>query len=485
MRSKKDRWLLQQLRGLTFDDFLNGPGWGVITSRKDVPLETKFSENISLNIPFVSANMDTVTGSKMAVAVAKQGGIGIVHRYLSIEEEVQKIREVKREENFIIEQPYNISKGSTIGEARQIMQKENVGCLVVLDKEGHLLGLLGSRDIRFCSNDILVSERMKPVGSLISTDSKVTFSKAKKILDHHRLEKLPIIDKRGKLLGLITAKDIENLEKYPLANKDSKGQLVVGAAIGATGDYLERSAELIKAGSDVIVIDIANAQSIVGKKSVIAFRKRFPDAELVVGNIVLPEAVRVFQKLGANGLKIGLGPGSACTTRISTNVGVPQAQAIYDCARVAGIPIIADGGMKRHGHLALALLLGSSSCMIGGMFAGTDESPGHVWPDADGKKVKSFRGMASREAMYEKLVSESDNDPYETSSRISPEGMEKKVEYKGPVIPIIQEMVGHLASTISYLGAKSLKEAQEIFLKNPKKYLIKLSSASQVESWRR
>jgi len=421
----------------------------------------------------------------MAIAFAREGGIGIIHRYLGIGDQCKKVEEVKRKESSVIENPRSISKGSTIGEARKIMEREKIGCLVVINDSGKLLGLLSSRDVRFASDDQLVAERMKSEKDLITASPDVSFSKARQILDRNRLEKLPLVDKDRKLVGLITSKDIENLGLYPLANKDTNGRLVVGAAVGATGDYIERTAELIKIGADVLIMDIANFQSDVGLEAVKNLRSKFPEAELVVGNIVDPDAVKVYQDLGVNGLKIGLGPGSACTTRFNTNIGVPQAQAIYDCARVSDVPIIADGGIKRDGHIASALLLGAESVMVGGLIAGTDETPGLVFRDSTGRKAKIFRGMASREAMYERLRAEEVDDPYETSSKLSPEGLEKKIEYKGSVIPIIREIAGHLASTVSYLGGMSLQEAREIFMKNPRKHLVKLSLAAQKESWDR
>ena len=486
MKSCQDDWLLNELKGHAFDDFLDSPGWGTAKSRKGLDLRTKFSEHVSLNIPLVSANMDTVTGARMAIAQAKEGGIGILQRYLSIEDHCQKVREVKREENFIITKPYSVQAMSTIREAERIMTKNDVGSLVVLNADGVLEGILTSRDIRFCSDkDIPVSRRMNGRGTLITASTDTKLEDARKILDENRLEKLPLVDGQGCLVGLITSKDIENLEKYPLANKDCNSQLVVGAAIGATGDYLERAEELIKARVDVIVIDIANAQSDIGLDAARAFRKRFPDVELVIGNIAVGMAVSKYQDLNVNGFKVGLGPGSACTTRYHTNIGVTQAYAIYDCSRVSEVPIIADGGVRRDGHIFLSLMLGGSSVMIGGLFGGTDEAPGHVIRNSKGNRVKKFRGMASREAMLEKLVSEFADDPYETSSRISPEGIEQELEYKGSVVPIVHDMMNHLASSISYMGAKSLKEAQEMFMANPNKYLTKISRAAQIESWRR
>ncbi|MBI2065241.1 MAG: IMP dehydrogenase [Candidatus Yanofskybacteria bacterium] len=486
MRRVEHDWLRKMLWGCTFDDFLISPGWGVAVSRKDISLVSRFSQNIPLNIPLVSANMDTITGARMAITVAKKGGIGIIHRYLSNDDQCKKVEEVKREENFIIEKPYSIFPDATVGEAKNIMLKNKVGGLVVVDELGKLVGILTERDVRYCSGTELIQDRMTKVPNLITAkSSEISLAEVKKLMDDHRLEKLPIVDDDFCLKGLITSRDVENLEKFPLANKDKKGQLLVGAAIGATGDYLERSADLIKAGADVIVLDIANAQSNIAEKAVAEFRKRFPDMELVVGNIVLPGAVKVFNRHGVNGFKVGLGPGSACTTRKNTGIGIPQAQAVYSCSMNSEFPICADGGIKRDGSIAEALILGGSSVMIGGMFAGTDETPGLVFPDSDGKKVKAFRGMASREAMYEKLHAEEADNPYETSSRISPEGIERKVEYRGSVVPIINDMMGHLASTISYMGAMSLQEAKEMFMAHPTEYLIKLSESAKRESWDR
>jgi IMP dehydrogenase len=486
MRSIEHDWLRRLVWGATFDDFLISPEWGVAISRKDIPLVSKFSRNISLNIPLVSANMDTITGARMAITIAKKGGIGIIHRYLSIEDQCHKVEEVKREENFIIENPYSISPCATVGEARNVMDKNKVGGLVVIGALGELLGILTDRDTRYSSDAEPVMARMTKRPELITAIySEISIENAKQIMNEHRLEKLPLVDEQFRLKGLITSKDIKNLEDFPLANKDKNGQLLVGAAIGATGDYLERSAELIRAEVDVIVLDIANAQSDIAERAVSEFRKKFPDMELVVGNIVLPQVVKIFRKYNVNGFKVGLGPGSACTTRRNTNIGIPQIQAIYSCSVASEIPICADGGLRRNGHIALALMLGGSSAMVGGMFAGTDETPGLVFRDSTGKEVKSFRGMASREAMHEKLYAEEADDPYETTSRISPEGIEKKVEYRGSVVPIINDIVGHLASTISYMGALSLQDAKEMFMENPSSYLIKLSESAKRESWDR
>jgi len=483
--SKRDRWLRSVLKGCTFDDFLNPPGWGKAKTRKTISLAGRFSRNVKLNIPIVSANMDTITRARMAVAMAREGGIGIIERYLSIEEQCEKVREVKREESYVISQPHGISKDSTVAQAKELMARNRVGSLVVLNGSGKLLGLLSSRDIRFAKESDVVGKRMTPLARLVTAKPDTALSAAKKLLDENRLEKLPLIDDDSVLVGLITSKDIENLARFPLANKDSHGRLVVGAAIGAVGDFLERSSELVKAGVDVLVMDIANFQSDLGKEAVKKFRRKFPDTELVVGNVVLPEAVEVYQRLGVNGVKVGLGPGSACTTRYNTNIGVPQAQAIYECARVARIPLIADGGIRRDGQTCLALLLGADSIMIGGRFAGTDETPGLVFRKSTGKMVKSFRGMASREAMHRRLRAEEADNPYEISSRISPEGIETEVEARGSVVPIIREMAGHIASMVSYIGGRTLAEAKEIFMADPTRHLVRLSESAKRESFDR
>jgi len=490
MKSRQDDWLRSVLYGCTFDDFLNSPGWGRVKTRKTISLTSRFSQNIKLNVPIVSANMDTITHARMAIAMAKEGGIGIIERYLSIEEQCDKVREVKREENYVISSPYSVlSYGDTINKARKIMAEKKVGCLVVLEDDRSdnkkLAGLLTRRDVRFADGNEPVAKRMTPKERLIVAKPHISLIEVKRLMDKHRLEKVPLVDEDWNLFGLITSKDIENLEQYPLANKDKNGQLCVGAAIGAVGDFLERASELIKAGVDVVVMDIANFQSDLGKEAVMRLRRKFPDLELVVGNVVLPEAIKVYQRLGVNGVKVGLGPGSACTTRYNTNIGVPQAQAIYECARVAKVPIIADGGIKRDGHICLALLLGGDSVMIGGLFAGTDETPGLVFRNSDGKEVKRFRGMASREAMYERLRAEEADDPYEISSRISPEGIEKEIESRGSVIPIVREMAGHIASMVSYIGGRTLEEAKKIFMVNPKRHLIKISQAAKKESFER
>lgn len=486
MRSLEHNWLKLQLCGATFDDFLIAPDWGKAKSRKEISLASKFSQNVSINVPVISANMDTITGARMAIFIAKEGGIGIIHRYLNVGDQATKVEEVKREENFIIEKPYSILADRTIEEARNIMTKNNVGGLVVVDELNKLAGILTNRDIRYRLGTELVKKRMTPIPRIVTARlSEVTLEKAKALMVECRLEKLPLVDEDYQLKGLITSKDIENMERHPLANKDAKGQLIVGAAIGATGDYLERSEELIKAKVDVLVLDIANAQSDVGLQAVANFRNKFPDTELVVGNIVIPGAIPRFMNHGVNGFKVGLGPGSACTTRKNTNIGVPQAQAVYACSIVSPVPVCADGGIKRNGSIAEALMLGADSVMIGGMFAGTDESPGLVFRDSTGKKVKSFRGMASREAMYEKLRAEEADDPYEISSRISPEGIEKNVEYRGSVVPILNDITGNLASTVSYMGAISLKDAKELFMNDPRKFLIKLSESAKRESWDR
>lgn len=488
MAKNKDKWLLKMLKGATFDDFLIRPGWGTAQTRKGISLRTRFSQNVSLNIPLVSANMDTVTGARMAIAMARAGGIGIVHRYLSIEEQCRRVVEVKRAESYIIREPYHIFPNATVEDAVQLMNKHKVGGLMVvtpIDEKLVVEGIITERDVKFCTNTVMVSERMTAFEKLVFIDPDTDFENARKVMDKNRLEKLPIIDKDRVLVGLVTAKDIESFETHPLANKDDEGRLIVGAAVGATGDYIERASELIKAGSDVIVMDIANFQSDVGLSAAYNFRNLFPETEIVVGNVVLPSAVEKYQYIGITGIKVGLGPGSACTTRFNTNIGVPQAQAVYECASVSNVPINADGGIRRDGHAVMALLLGASSVMIGGMFAGTDESPGLVFRDSTGTKVKSFRGMASREAMYERLRAEEADDPYEISSKISPEGIEKKVEYKGSVFPLIADAVGHIASAVSYMGAKSLQEAKAIFMKNPEEHLIKLSESTKVESWHR
>lgn len=486
MRSLEHQWLRNALNGCTFDDFGLREKRGLAKSRKNIKLNTRFSQNIPLNIPLVSANMDTITGARMAIAHAKKGGIGIIHRFLTIEDECEKVAEVKREENFIISKPYHISPYSTISEAKNLMLKNKVGGLVVVDENGKLVGMLTNRDIRYCAQDEPVKNQMKPGHKLITAKiNEVSLASAKSLMDEYRLEKLPLVDDNFHLRGLITSVDIDNLEKFSLANKDKNGQLVVGAAIGVTGDYLERAQELLKAGVDVLVIDIAHGYSVNGEEALTSCRNKFPDAELVIGNVASAEAVARLQELGANGIKVGIGPGSMCLTRYHTSVAPPQAEAIYLCGQAAKVPIIADGGIRRDGHIAMALMLGADSVMMGGRYKGTDETPGKIFDKGNGNKFKLFRGMASREAMIDKRRSECAEDPYEDAASISPEGKEEEVKYQGPVAPIMDDMMGHLASAISYIGALSLVEAKERCMRYPTNYFRKLSESAKKESWDR
>ncbi len=486
MRALEHDWLSKILWGCTFDDFGVLPKKGVVRSRKEISLNTKFSTNIPLNIPLASANMETITRARMAIKHAKEGGIGIIERFMTISDQYEKVEEVKREENYIIPQPYSISQEATIGEARMIMEKNKISGLVIVDDIGRLAGILTSRDVKYCSEVCLVKDRMTRAPEIITAlVSEISPANARKLMDENRIEKLPIVDEDFKLKGLITSFDLDNFEKYPLANKDKNGQLIVGAAIGVTGDYLERAEELLRAGADVLVIDIAHGHSENGIEALTACRNKFPDVELVIGNVATPEAVEELQSRGANGIKVGIGPGSVCMTRYYTGIAPPQAESIYRCWRVAKVPLIADGGIRRDGHIVMALLLGGDSVMIGGRYAGTDETPGKSIDKGGGNIVKIYRGMASREAMREKFRAESVDDPFETSARISPEGKEIEVKYMGPVGPIMHDMMGHLASAISYMGVKSLQEAKEKFMNHPMDYLIKLSESAKRESWDR
>lgn len=497
MKSSQNDWLLSELRGHTFDDFLIFPGIGQVEHRRDINLQTKFSEHIGLNVPLVSSNMDTVTESMMAIALAKAGGIGVIHRYLTIEREADEVQKAKRGMNLVISDPYSIGPDANIGEARKLMKWYNVGCLVVMQGD-KFLGILTTLDVRFVSDEVLVTDRMQSYGNLdciLPCDSGkkpdnpgpwLTVERIRERLDRSRLKYLPVLDHNNIPCGLITGRDIENFERYPLANRDKNGQLVVGAAVGATGDFLERTAALIEAGADVIVVDIANGQSNLMKQAVLAIRGRFIDVELVIGNFVVSSQMREYEAMGVNGFKIGLGPGGACTTRYQTSIGDTQAHAVAICNIATTLPICADGGVRRNGHIAFATIaLGASSVMMGGMFSGTDETPGCVYEDEDGK-YKIYRGMASREAMLDRLEAELHDDPYEASQRLTPEGKPKRVDYRGPVEPILNEMVDSLCSAVSYIGGHSLTEAQAIFAKDPRHFLVgPLSEAARRESFER
>ncbi len=466
------------VQGLTFDDVLLVPKRSPIVSRSQTNLRTMLSRNITLNIPIISANMDTVTESGMAIALAREGGIGIIHRFMTIEDQVDEILKVKRSESVMIEQPYTIKPDLTVAEAKKVMAGFSVSGLLV-EEGGKLLGIITRRDITFEKNNKLkVSELMTK--DVITAKAGINIDQAKEILHNKRIEKLPVVDDKKHIVGLITSKDILKMEQYPYASKDRKGRLLVGAAVGVKGDYLERTEALLEAGADIIVVDIAHGHSENAINTVHMIKKAFPSCELIAGNVATGEGSRDLIKAGVDAVKVGVGSGSICITRVVTGSGVPQLTAVIDSVKVArdyGIPIISDGGIRNSGDITKALAAGASSVMIGSLFGGTDESPGKTLVK-NGKKYKMYRGMASfyaslgrkyREAGPQVVDSDDLND-------YVPEGVEAMVPYNGSVVEIIRPMAGGLRSGLSYCGAKTITEMQ----KNAE--FIKITSAGYIES---
>jgi IMP dehydrogenase len=497
-----DRTLLDLVRGCTFDDFLLRPQYSVLERRDPatIDLSSPFSQRITLKRPVVSANMDTVTRAPMAIVQAEEGGLGIIDRGFrsgDISPQVREVEKVKRTQHIIIRDPYAVSPTTPLSEAIALMRQRRVGTLVVVDEGRRLAGVLTARDVRFVSaQGETVASRMTPREALVVGQGELTLDAAERLMVERKIKKLPLVDANGILLGLITAKDIMRQERLPFATRDEFGRLRVGAAIGAKGDYLERAQELIRAGVDVIVIDIAHGHSVVMARAIEAFRSRFGDFELVAGNVATPDGVRFLVERGVNAVKVGIGPGGGCTTRITTSFGVPQIEALVDCRLATGgarpVPIIADGGVKRHGAIFEALLFGGDTVMLGSMFAGTEETPGEIvqksvmLPDAQRTvKVpfKVLRGMASIQAIRDRLdVEDADNADVEA---LGAEGTEVSVPARGSVRPIIQDVLRHLCSSISYSGANSLSEIKELFWKDPSRFLIKLSAAGRRESYER
>ena len=466
------------VQGLTFDDVLLVPKRSPIISRSQTNLRTKLSRNITLNIPIISANMDTVTESGMAIALAREGGIGIIHRFMTIEDQVDEILRVKRSESVMIEQPYTIKPDLTVAEARKVMEEYSVSGLLV-EEGGKLLGIITRRDITFENNNKLkVSELMTK--DVITAKAGITIDQAKEILHNKRIEKLPVVDDKKHIVGLITSKDILKMEQYPYASKDRKGRLLVGAAVGVKGDYLERTEALLEASADVIVVDIAHGHSENAINTVHMIKKAFPNCELIAGNVATGEGSRDLIKAGVDAVKVGVGSGSICITRVVTGSGVPQLTAVIDSVKVARdyeIPIISDGGIRNSGDITKALAAGASSVMIGSLFGGTDESPGKSLVK-NGKKFKMYRGMASfyaslgrkyREAGPQVVDSDDLND-------YVPEGVEAMVPYNGSVVEIIRQMAGGLRSGLSYCSAETIPEMQM------NAEFIKITSAGYIES---
>jgi len=472
--------------GLTFDDVLLVPRYSDISSRKDVDTSTRFSRGIKLAIPIVSANMDTVTESGMAISMAREGGIGVIHRFLPIEEQVAEVVKVKRSEGVLIEDPITLGPERTVSEALDVITKNNIGGIVIVDSDRRVLGLVTTRDISLEDNlGLHLREVMTMRKDLVTAPRGVTLEKAKEILHKHKVEKLPILDKTGRLAGLITSKDIKKRRMYPSATKDAKGRLRVGAALGVTGNFVERAQKLIEAGADALVVDIAHAHSAHAISTVRRVKKEFRDVEVVAGNVATARGALDLVKAGADGVKVGVGSGSICVTRVVTGSGVPQLTAIMDSsegAEESGVPIIGDGGVRNPGDVTKALAAGASTVMIGSLFAGTEESPGPTIL-RDGVRYKLTRGMASLAATVDRKIRDRGSSTAtetelmeEAVEESVPEGVEGLIPYKGRVQEVVKELVGGLSSGMSYSGARTIAELQ----KNAE--FMRITSAGHKES---
>ncbi len=456
-------------KGLTFDDVLLVPKRSPLASRQDVDTSGWLTPTIRLRVPVVSANMDTVTEAAMAIAMARAGGIGIIHRFMTIEHQARHVARVKRAEGFIVERPHAINQEATIAEARTLMHRLEVGGLVVTNGGEELIGLVTQRDVLLAPNDSApVSSVMTRPDQIISATPSTSPEEARALLHEHRLEKLPVIDSQGRLVGLITAQDIVKQSRYPGATKDNKGRLRVGAALGVKPNDIERAGALLAAGADVLVLDIAHGHADHCIHMVKELRCNFPGAQIVAGNVASKEGARDLAEAGADAIKVGVGPGSICTTRVVTGFGVPQLTAIMDSVEGIAesgrtIPIVADGGIKGSGDLVKALAAGAATVMIGGLFAGCEEAPGST-VIRDGQKFKVVRGMASLgAAMGRKVVEQGEDESAESQAdwdKVVPEGVEAVVPYRGHVDELLYQLVGGLRSGMSYGGAQTIEELQ-------------------------
>ncbi|MBM3906265.1 MAG: IMP dehydrogenase [Thaumarchaeota archaeon] len=463
--------------GLTFDDVLLVPKYSNITTRSQTDLRTKLSKNISLNIPLISANMDTVTESAMAIALAREGGIGIIHRFLTVEEEVEEVLKVKRSASVMIENPYTISPDQSTRDAISYMQEKGVSGLLVV-KDSKLAGILTHRDVMFESeSNKLVRDIMTK--DVITAKPGINLVEAKEILRQHRIEKLPLIDDAGQVKGLVTSKDITHNEDYPNASKDKKGRPLVGAAVGVKGDFMERTEALLEADADAIVVDIAHGHSENAITTIKNIKKAFPSCELIAGNVATAHGAEDLIKAGVDAVKVGVGSGSICITRVITGSGVPQLTAVYDCAQIGkkyDVPIISDGGTRTSGDLTKALAAGASTVMVGSLFGGTDESPGS-FVMKNGKRYKIYRGMASFYAALGRKSKETGNVAINDDlNDYVAEGVEAMVPYKGTVTDIIKQLSGGVRSGLSYCGAHTIPQMQQ------NAEFIKMSRAGFAES---
>ena len=459
-----------KMDGLTFDDVLLIPAYSEVLP-KDVNLTTRFSRNITLNVPLISAAMDTVTEARLAIAIAREGGIGVIHKNMSIEEQARQVKMVKRAENGMIYDPVTIKRGATVGDALRMMEEYHIGGVPVIDDDRHLVGIVTNRDLRFETDMLRPIDEVMTSENLVTTSQSTNLEDATKILQSHKIEKLPVVDSMGLLVGLVTYKDIAKAKDKPNACKDSLGRLRVAAGIGVTGDSLERAQALVSAGVDAIVIDTAHGHT----RGVVDVLRKVKDAfsqiDVVVGNIATADAARFLANNGADAVKVGIGPGSICTTRIIAGIGVPQLSAVYEVAKAlegTEVPLIADGGIRYSGDIVKALAAGAHSVMLGGLFAGVEESPGET-VIFNGRKFKTYRGMGSLEAMERGSKDRYFQNSVTDAKKLVPEGIAARVPYKGGLYEVVYQMLGGLRAGMGYCGApdiEALHNAQFVRITN-------------------
>ncbi|MFW7021314.1 IMP dehydrogenase [Streptococcus pyogenes] len=466
-------------KGYTFDDVLLIPAESHVLPN-EVDLKTKLADNLTLNIPIITAAMDTVTGSKMAIAIARAGGLGVIHKNMSITEQAEEVRKVKRSENGVIIDPFFLTPEHKVSEAEELMQRYRISGVPIVETLANrkLVGIITNRDMRFISDyNAPISEHMTS-GHLVTAAVGTDLETAERILHEHRIEKLPLVDNSGRLSGLITIKDIEKVIEFPHAAKDEFGRLLVAAAVGVTSDTFERAEALFEAGADAIVIDTAHGHSAGVLRKIAEIRAHFPNRTLIAGNIATAEGARALYDAGVDVVKVGIGPGSICTTRVVAGVGVPQVTAIYDAAAVAreyGKTIIADGGIKYSGDIVKALAAGGNAVMLGSMFAGTDEAPGET-EIYQGRKFKTYRGMGSIAAMKKGSSDRYFQGSVNEANKLVPEGIEGRVAYKGAASDIVFQMLGGIRSGMGYVGAGDIQELHE------NAQFVEMSGAGLIES---
>ncbi len=462
---------------LTYDDVLLVPQYSDVDSRRILSTKSWLTKEISLQVPIVSANMDVVTESEMAIAIAREGGIGIIHRFMTIAAQARQIGRVKKAESFIVDKPITMSESHTVGEVKRVVDETGTGGILILDKDEKLVGIVSTRDLLF-END-----EDKPVTAIMSREvhsapPDTSLKEAERLLHEYRIEKLPLVGSDGKVAGLVTLKDIMKITQFPKATKDSKGRLSVGAAVGVRDKEMRRVEAVLEAGADCIVVDIAHGDSHLEVEMIANIRRGFPQAQIIAGNVATADGTKRLIDAGADAIKVGVGPGSICITRVVAGSGVPQLTAVIECARAAledGIPIIADGGIRQPGDLAKAIAAGAQTAMIGSLLAGTDESPGMIMTRR-GHRYKASRGMASLEANIERNKREGNDLTQEEIEDYVAEGVEAAVPYRGKVREVLTQLVGGLQSGMSYSGAHSVEEFQQ------KAIFVRMTGAGLKES---